>query len=288
MAPWSYIYDIPLETGVKPALCPMVAQWDGKKPLFAGAPRQCPHGPHRANVLCPFGFWGYRYTVEQPPSSDQPVLNIRAAPDCNVVVGEAQYGFKLKMLSDHVARLPAILGKMPFKTTLKEGKTKKSIAEMLGTDLQFVYFYCHGERSQEDEADTVLGVGDRELVAPDDFIDWTRAWYDSQRRDIWGAVRPLIFINACHSVAIEPETLVNFLEAFVRVGHAAGVIGTEIKVGQDIAMQVAESFFTSWMSGEKTVEEALRAIRLDYLSAGNMVGLIYTPYCWSELKIVRQ
>jgi hypothetical protein len=106
------------------------------------------------------------------------------------------------------------------------------------------------------------------------------------RKIFWDKVRPLIFINACHSLAIEPATLVSFLQAFVGRGQAAGVIGTEVKVEQSMAMDVAESFVTNWLSGRNTVEEALRAIRLDYLRHGNLFGLVYTPYCWSELKIV--
>jgi len=63
--------------------------------------------------------------------------------------------------------------------------------------------------------------------------------------------------------------------------------GTEIKVSQTLAMRVAEQFFQSWLSGQ-TVETALRAIRMDFLRQGNIFGLVYTPYCWSELKIEKQ
>jgi len=29
----------------------------------------------------------------------------------------------------------------------------------------------------------------------------------------------------------------------------------------------------------------LRTIRLDYLASGNLFGLVYTPYCWADLRI---
>jgi len=28
-------------------------------------------------------------------------------------------------------------------------------------------------------------------------------------------------------------------------------------------------------------------VRMDYLRKGNLFGLNYTPYCWSDLKITR-
>jgi hypothetical protein len=285
--PWSYIYEIPLFSDVTPELCPMVAKWDGTKPLFEGVPRQCPCGPHKRDVLCPFGFWGYRYTIEQLSSADKPVTRIPATANCDVVIGETQFDVDLKSLAGHVERLRATLAGMPLAAQLREGKDKVSLQTLLGADLPFVYFYCHGQRQNVADPNTYLGVGKRETITTGDFISWTGEWYDNLKRQIWDSVRPLVFINACHSVAIEPETLVSYIDAFVGRGCASGVIGTEVKVEQNMAMNVAESFVAAWMSGGSTVEEALRAIRFDYLKQGNLFGLVYTPYCWSELKIVR-
>jgi hypothetical protein len=71
----------------------------------------------------------------------------------------------------------------------------------------------------------------------------------------------------------------------VGTARAAGVIGTEVKVNQDLAMKIAERFFELLLVQKKTVDEALRTIRLDYLADGNLMGLLYTPYCWAELRI---
>jgi len=284
--PWACMYEIPLISDDKPTLCPMVEKWDGERPLFTGDLRQCPYGPHERNILCPFGFWGYRYAIEQLSSSDKPVLSIRAALKCDVVVGETQYGVDLRKLDAHVSRLSQLLATMPIKAQLQEGKDKEKIETLLGADLPFIYFYCHGERKNPADPDTYLGVGQREKITAQDLIGWTQTWYKRLKKVIWSAVRPLVFINACHVLAIEPETLVSYLQAFVSRGRAAGVIGTEVRVDQSLAMDVAEQFIAAWMSGQKTVEEALRAVRLDYLRQGNMLGLVYTPYCWSELKLV--
>ena len=286
--PWSYIYEIPLYSDVTPTLCPMVAKWDGAKPLFEGVPRECPCGPHNRDVLCPFGFWGFRYAIEQLSSTDKPTISVPAAANCDVVIGETRYGVDPVVLNKHVERLRATLAGMTGAVQLREGKDKASIETLLGADLPFVYFFCHGERLNIADPNTYLGVGNREKITAGDFIGWTGEWYDSLHKQIWDAVRPLVFINACHALAIEPETLVSYLDAFVGRGCASGVIGTEVKVEQGMAMDVAENFVAAWMSGKSTVEEALRAIRIDYLKQGNLFGLVYTPYCWSELKIARQ
>ncbi|MBI3699107.1 MAG: CHAT domain-containing protein [Afipia sp.] len=284
--PWSYIYEIPLYSGVTPTLCPMVEQWDGRTPLFSGAPLKCPCGPHKRDVLCPFGFWGYRYAIEQLASATRPVLTVPMMSACEVVVCETQYDVDLGSLKKHVERLVIALSKVRPEAKLREGKDKATIETLLGADVPFVYFYCHGERKNIADSNTFLGVGNRESITTSDFIGWTMEWYDNLNKKIWDKVRPLVFINACHSVAIEPETLVSYLDAFVGRGNAAGVIGTEVKVEQAMAMDVAESFFSTWMDGQHTVEMALRTIRLDYLRQGNLFGLVYTPYCWSELKTV--
>jgi hypothetical protein len=84
------------------------------------------------------------------------------------------------------------------------------------------------------------------------------------------------------------------LDAFVGTAAAAGVIGTEVRVNQELAMDVAQKFFDLLLGQQNTVDgkprpytvdEALRAVRLHYLAAGNLLGLVYTPYCWSELCV---
>jgi nucleoid DNA-binding protein len=286
-APWNYIYDIPLEKGANYTLCRSISDWDGKRALFDGAPRQCLHGPHDANVLCPFGFWGYRYAIEQVVrrKDTDSIVTIKVAAGGDVVAAQAQYDVDLRVLGEHIGRMKAMALAAPLKANLKEGKTKADIQTLLGADLPFVYFYCHGERPRYGSPDTYLGVGNREAIPAEDFIGWTRLWYKRLRRVIWSTLRPLVFINACHSVAVETATLVSFVDAFVTTGQAAGVIGTEVKVPQKMAMAAGETFAGAWLSGKSTVEEALRTVRIKYLEQGNLLGLAYTPYCWSELKL---
>jgi len=288
--PWGLMYDIPIKRDKPMSLCPLVKEWDEKHDLVGPGVRQCPKAPngrHAENTICPFGFWGYRYPIEQLSSTDRSVLTIAVPPEFEIVVAETQYEVDLKDLDAHIQQLKKTLQAHFAHATMAEGKDYAKIQSLLGRDLPLVYFYCHGERLTPGDQNTYLGVGKREQLTPKDFKGWVLNWFRHENKRVWDKVRPLIFINACHSLEINPDTLTTYLEAFVGAGHAAGVIGTEVKVSQALAMDVAISFF-EWLFQGASVDQALHTVRLDYLKCGNLFGLVYTSYCWADLKLAVQ
>jgi CHAT domain-containing protein len=118
-------------------------------------------------------------------------------------------------------------------------------------------------------------------------MSWVQDAYLRSGLRVWDQVRPLVFINACHSAEIDPRALFNYVDAFVGVGNAAGVIGTEVRVHQDLAMRFAQAFFGELLADGGTVGVALRRARLRFLAGGNLFGLNYTPYCWADLTITK-
>ncbi len=307
--PWALLYEIPLEQdalargGVE--LCPMVRDWDGKGPLFDGYPSHCPAAPagrHLANVWCPFGFWGFRYLVEQLSSTGDWVDRLTVAPGADFVIAETRR-VDPSRIAAHVRRLTATVQASLPAARVREGKDRGQIKEMIGRDLPFIYFYCHGERQRPGRGgDTYLGVGLREAIAANDFQGWVDNWRLFENRVVWDRIQPFIFLNACHSLEVSPETLVSYLDAFIGKGRAAGVIGTEVRVRQPLAMEIAEAFFQGFLKAPPappvragqplgddvpTVGRVLRKIRLDLLRSGNLGGLVYTPHCWSDLHVVR-
>jgi hypothetical protein len=286
--PWGLCYDIPLDSKTEWTTCPAVETWDERTPLVdvAKLPRACSHNHARGNVLCPFGFIGLRYAIEQLSRSDKPVLTIASAPRCDFAVAETQYQLPdPKALEKHVAALRSLGAGANPPVHLTEAKDRAAVQTLLGGDVSLVYFFCHGNRPHIGDPNTYLAVGNDEAITAPDFIGWLAGWRKALKRRIWDAVRPLVFINACHSLAVEPETLVSYLDAFVTWGHAAGVIGTEVKVAQPLAIDVAEQFYRRLLARTHTVETALHAIRIDYLANGNLFGLVYTPYCWADLRM---
>ena len=83
---------------------------------------------------------------------------------------------------------------------------------------------------------------------------------------------------------LTPESLVNFADAFASA-KAGGVIGTEITIEQRVANEAAEQFLLHF-GNKKPVGEALNRMRLHFLQKGNLLGLAYTAYCSSDLRLV--
>jgi len=289
--PWALVYTIPIyQTNIQQVpLCPLVANWDGRSPLVSGQPLSCPQAgtvPHTSDLLCPFGFLGYRFDIEQLNSTEQPVLSISAPPGSSVVVAETTYQVDKKALQDHIATIAKTVARLNGVGT-DEAKDKSHLKDLISRDLPLVYFYCHGDRPDPDRPDTFLGIGNNEHVSPQDFSGWVREAYFTRQLRVWNRIRPLVFINACHSAEIDPQALFNYIDVFVGGGNAAGVIGTEVKVSQPLAMEFASIFFDQLLAPGATVATALRRARLDFLAKGNVFGLNYTPYCWADLTIAQ-
>jgi hypothetical protein len=288
--PWNLVYDIYLDSGTpasKIPICPIVEAWDETTPLVAGEPRECPRRDdieHAENLLCPFGFWSFRHSFEVLTSTDRPKRTLTTQAPCRVVVAQTQDNINAKELSKHVAKLGRIFGDALCDATLVEARTKAEIRQEIEPDLPFLYFLCHGQRDNE-EAATMLGVGKRERISPADINGWIDVALARNRR-VWDDPQPLVFINACESLAITPDDIVDYLDAFVGKGHAAGVIGTEVRVDQGLAMEAAEAFFHQFLCPDVTLDAAMRRMKLDFLASGNLVGLNYTPYALADLRVV--
>lgn len=286
--PWSFVYDIylPSRTPINRLdVCPVVSEWDEVSPMIsAESTRKCPRADdvdHVQGLLCPFGFWGFRYAIEMLASSDKARMEIRFPPDARIVIGETDRGVKQDRLQAHVQAVKSAFASVVPKIQVGEARSADELQQLIAADLPILYFLCHGERTQ---GETQLALGKRERISPSDLIGWVDVAAD-QGRKMWTDPQPLVFINACGSLVIAPEDLVNYLGAFVGKAHAAGLVGTEARVEPGQAMELAEAFFEKLLEPGATVEEALRHVRFTFLAHGNLLGLMYTPYCFADLAL---
>ena len=289
--PWALIYDLPIEMGAphRNRLCDLLTpdNWKAFCATSGAAPTRCPHeATHRKNVICPFGFWGFRYQIELPPSVEVGRTlsrSIRSQPvPLNFVIALSDE-LNVQLLDAHLKDLRKILTTDRF--TLRECHSRDEIRDGLGLDeLPFVYFYCHGQTaSLAGSTGTIptLRVGNKEEMRPTDLVTWRlQEWADTH----WQSVSPLVFINGCHTVDTSPQTLVNFVDSFSGSLLAAGVIGTEITLHQSVANEAAFTFIDGFEDG-LSAGQALHRARTALLKKGNLLGLAYTAYCAAELRL---
>ncbi len=241
----------------------------------------CSHGDD-PNVICLAGFWGFRHIVEQPLSvikkDGKPTSIVREIKagghpkvTIHVYVGE---DFKLRLAHQEwiVKQIKQKNGEASVADELEKvyGGLKQA--------QQLCYFYCHGG-STPDGKKPWLTVGKGDQLVPSNLSGLGL-------EDHWrfNNVRPLVFINGCHTVEFTPEALSNFLPEFGAAG-ASGIIGTEVTVFEPLAVEFGQGLIQAFLNGEP-IGKAIQKLRWQLLLKRNVLGLVYTPYCYADLKLV--
>jgi hypothetical protein len=149
-------------------------------------------------------------------------------------------------------------------------QSRERLTELLKQDPHLVYLYCHGGVGEGEEPFVEIG-------APGQEPPISRA-YLLNKEIRWEHGRPVVFINGCHTTALEPWQILDLVGAFVEQANAAGVIGTELTVFESLACSFAESMLEGFLDGSETVGAAVRHSRLALLSERNPLGLLYVPF----------
>ena len=268
--PWAAIYDRKRLSGPGIGVCPvMLKKLTGADQAAKLHTNSCIDGgcPHASDIkmICPLGFWGFRHAIEQlPPNRGAYIDSIPARQPSLVMAVHQKLAGKV-----HCAEIEKESGLTPQYADLKA---------TIGTALQsdkphVVYFYCHGGHA--DDA-PYLGVGNDEQIAPGDFVAWDTRWKDTT---------PMVVVNGCHTVDLDPNDLLDFVNTFAWC-RAAGVIGTEIAIPELLAREFGRFFISRFAKGEK-VAVIFRDFRLSLLAKRNVLGLCYTPYCHGDLHLTR-
>lgn len=286
--PAALIYDYPFDVGAEGyTLCPSFENaFDHNEPLedlecFKG---NCP-SRHDPRAVCPSGFWGFRHYLGMP-------LSIKNGPDAPAVIPFRQnltlsvsVATDLQLLPDHLQALhqlrPAAAGMATPPTTIdwKEARTRDDVFTVLKASPHVVYFYCHGGWSRNAP---FLQVGPQDQPANKIFPSNLEA-----NNIVWEEPRPLVFINGCHTAALDPDQALQFITPLVEDSQSAGVIGTEITIFEELATTFAEECFRRFFAGQ-AIGEAIRGARLKLLAEGNPLGLVYIPYVMASLKLLDQ
>lgn len=284
--PAALIYDYPLDPGCSEnyRLCPefvlaiqagedleQSACFHGRCPTIAGRvgkPKPC---DELMRTVCPGGFWGFRHYLGLPLALDEgseAPFEIPFAGKPALLMGEYR---DFELLAGHKDRLSQLA--VQFSA---ESDRNKLLERFQGEPGEIIYFYCHGGLVREAPYLVVGSKAQRGLIQTSNFQDYEIRWESG--------ARPLVFLNGCHTSAVDPLAALTLLRGFVIDALAAGLIGTEITIYEEMASDFAEAFFARFLGGQ-TAGEALRAARLALLKQGNPLGLVYTPFVQAGLRL---
>ncbi len=277
--PAALFYDYPLDTQPKKPfkICEsFLESLNDDTPLekatcFNGG---CPHSgiDQPDGYICPSGFWGFRHNLGMPVSvprgRDQPAeIVLDGQPQ--VVIGVAT---NLDQVEDHMKCLKQIRADLGWHYSTD----RNDILSQLKSKTHLVYFYCHGG-VKNNTPYIQLGSGN-------DYIEGSNLRAYSIE---WDNPQPLVFINGCHTTALDPKQSINLVQDFVGAG-GAGVIGTEITVFEHLARKFSEECLRIFLTTGISIGEATRMARLRLLKQGNPLGLVYTPFVLPSLHIIEK
>ena len=263
--PWNLIYDRPVEeSGAGNKVCPEFPD----HPVDA-----CPNVTN-PTVICPTGFWGFRYVIEQPlTATDNRNVADELLPQSSEVasggIASAYLDSTLSYAASHRAALERA-------TTLSLPTSYDDVIAGLRSDANdLFYFYTH----HAEEPD--LGI-------PGMFIEG-HILTASALRDLrlrWTRY-PLVVINACASGDYGLDDPLSLLHEF-RAAGAAGVITTECTVFDPLAGQLAHRMLDAFISGQEVGPAVLKLRRELMTDNNNPLGFAYAIHALADVTVELQ
>lgn len=267
MVPAALLYDHPLDDG-QPASAYRIcltfrAALERGMPLeacdcFSG---NCP-SYDQDTVICPSGFWGFRHFLGMPLTGPnrvepQPQIRYQHAPQLGVGIS-----LNLREFAQHEKVLRSLRKDLIWQCA---DSAAGIFSLMQKGQSHVVYFYCHGGVVRDMP---YLEVGKSDVITPSSLY---------RKHILWEDPRPLVFLNGCHTTALDPEQVMDLVTEFIEIGQASGVIGTEITIFEPLARAFAEECLGRFFAGQP-IGQAIRGARLQLLQRGNPLGLAYDPF----------
>ena len=278
--PAALLYDYDIDTNEELTLCPAFREALGavtpldQSACFLG---RCP-SRGRLTLVCPSGFWGYRHSLGLPLSTKDapPVpleLQIRDGTEFTVLVStDPQFVLRVEHLKTLKAKC------IPKRWCVAETRSE-SFTRLKTDHPHLVYFYGHGGVTADKLPYIEVGPPDAGGAILSDNLPAYKIE--------WSEPRPLVFLNGCHTAALEPEVAINLVSAFVEDCFAAGVVGTEITIFEPLACRFAEECLKRFFVEKTPIGDAVRLTRLALLQEGNPLGLVYIPYVHAGLRVAQ-
>lgn len=292
VVPWAVMYDRPFD--------PRARSDEHNNPLLTGTCRapwvnpdafttmRCGDSPEcllrhdgyvEKTVACPLHFWGFRHRIEIPPqqapNGEPPtdlVEQIDVSDQARWRVGANK---TLDLAADHIGKIQTLATERG--ADVATSWARDDVVRALGDpSLDLAYLYCHarGAPGEHIPPELLIGAPDADdpgAIRPADLAG--TAWEH----------HPLVMLNGCGTVAFSPRALSPFVTKLVADRGAAGAIGTETSVWEQLACEVGLRLLRELADGVKA-GEALRRVRHALLLENNPLGLVYTLYASLDLR----
>jgi hypothetical protein len=154
-----------------------------------------------------------------------------------------------------------------------------------GLPIQIRHFACHADTSSPDPQGwfLLLGGPDRKDEIQVTLRDITDGW---RSRELFDGPRPLMFMNACATSRLDPDTERSFPNWALQTRHR-GFIGTETKVPDEVASAFAEMLYETMLAG-KPIGQAINIARRRLMRLKQSpLGLLYLHYGSPSVRIER-
>lgn len=256
----------------------------------------------------PYGFWGYRYCLEQKlpgqyRSLDRPVSLAEGKKlACEFIVNEM---FSNAIHQDDLLKELQKQSKDRFSVSYPKILSDTQCLEMLKTcDAQVLYFFTHGYTCSQRSPDLNLFIQKYEKLPSDSHYkknlkffydavkakkyDLDKSWIEpSQGKLVLSELyeniterlksAPFVFLNMCQSVSLLPSARKSFIHFFLNRG-AKSVLGTECSMTEVFAHPFSRLIMTELLKG-RSIGQALLNARLYFLKKHkNPLGLAYSLY----------
>ncbi|HEY9800841.1 MAG TPA: CHAT domain-containing protein [Leptolyngbyaceae cyanobacterium] len=267
--PWALLYERKVMTSKENHVCKEFLNHD----------IDCTDCPFKNNykVVCPHAFWGYRYAIEQLPAwtisegSQTPSLVWQIANNQPLYINFNVWR-DFRFWQNHLPKIEQL------------GSVKILIAEEINdleliwsnhsSDLDIIYFYCHGG-IDETENLPYLQLSDDKIYS--NFIEACEVNWQH---------RPLVLLNGCATGDYGPDSYISLIDDF-RVAGASGVIGTECPIPELFAELYAVTLLKRVFRGEP-LGKAMLTVRREMLQQNlNPLGLLYSLYAPYEIALAR-
>lgn len=268
--PWAVLYEpeIDYRPGVT-SVCPEYT---------THGPEECPHGDD-PTIVCPWGFWGYRYELEQPPGwrgdgDDLPGVLVRSIENERPLQLSAAANTTLQLWREHFDALPEMGDVEVHSVTSTDALLE--LWERLGDRIDLAYFYVHAGAGPA-RAEPHLSLEDAAIGRNN-----LRAW--RKRLGLTWTHAPLVILNGCGTGDYGPDAYSSLINEFRSYG-AGGVVGTECVVSEAIAGTYVTEVLAGFASGESLGPIMLDVRRRFLLEWNNPSALVYTLYAPSDIQL---